>query len=91
VRGFPENFRSPILRNLQETLEIEGESSTLWGSEAPKRKYRLILVVIRSSVILAAVVSSGIVMKMAMPLRRRIGLTAAILCLLALEWTMAGF
>jgi hypothetical protein len=51
----------------------------------------LILVALCSSVFLAAVVPGALIMTSTRSLPRRIGLTATMLCLLALECGLAGY
>jgi uncharacterized membrane protein YidH (DUF202 family) len=52
---------------------------------------RLVPIVLCSSVLLAAVVPGVLIMASRLSLRRRIGLTVATLCLLALECVIAGY
>ncbi len=52
---------------------------------------RLILVVLCSSVLLATVVPAALIMTSTGSLPRRIGLTAAMWCLLVLECGLAGY
>jgi hypothetical protein len=51
----------------------------------------LILVVLCSSVLLAAVVPAALIMTSKLSLLRRIGLTATVLCFLALECGLAAY